>query len=175
MAVNNPNPFLQGGTKPTTKAQSVTPNTIIPPTNTAPLPGGQADDLFEIDLQEVQSNFIIPNDVYPVRCIEVEQSVSKAGNPMYVWTFTIINGEYAGRDFKSYTAVTPAAMWKVAETVIALGVGQVGQVVTFRRSEVINRECFALIEEQEDNQKNMRSQISKLFHPNDVTGMSKNA
>jgi hypothetical protein len=54
---------------------------------------------------------------------------------------------------KSWTAITPAAMWKVAETVIALGVGQAGQVVKFKRSDVLNKLCGLVVEEDEYNGK----------------------
>lgn len=131
----------------------------------APMPGGNASastDAFEVDLTNVQDNFKVPDGLYRVRCQEVEQSVSKGGNPMFVWTFVVVDGEYAGREFKVFTALTPAAMWKVAETVIALGVGQQGQVVKFKRSDVVGKDCGALIEENEYNGQ-VRSQISRVM------------
>ena len=57
---------------------------------------------------------------------------------------------------------TPAAMWKVAETVIALGIGQTGTTVKFKRTDVIGKECGALIEQTEYNG-NTRSQISRVM------------
>lgn len=131
----------------------------------APMPGTTSSagpDSFEIDLTEVQDNFKVPDGLYKVRCQDVEQSVSKGGNPMFVWTFAVSDGQYTGREFKVFTAITPAAMWKVAETVMALGVGQQGQVVKFKRSDVIGRECGALIEENEYNGQ-VRSQISRVM------------
>lgn len=135
------------------------------PSNPAPMPGASVpmgSDNFEIDLSEVQSGFTIPDGVYRVKCIEIEQTVSKGGNPMFVWTFEVSAGDYAGFQSKVFTALTPAAMWKVAETVQALGVGQTGQVVKFKRSDVINKECGALIGENEYNGQ-VRSQISRVM------------
>ena len=135
------------------------------PSNSAPMPGASVpmgSDNFEVDLSEVQSGLTIPDGVYRVKCIEIEQTVSKGGNPMFVWTFEVSAGDYAGFQSKVFTALTPAAMWKVAETVQALGVGQTGQVVKFKRSDVINKECGALIEETEYNG-NIRSQISRVM------------
>lgn len=134
------------------------------PTST-PMPGASASaapDSFEVDLTDVQDNFTVPDGLYKVRCNDVEQSVSKSGNPMFVWTFVVVEGNYTGREFKVFTALTPAAMWKVAETVKAMGVGQTGQVVKFKRSDVVGKDCGAQIEASEYNGQT-RSQISRVM------------
>lgn len=132
-----------------------------------PMPGAQSTgsiaDSFEVDLSDVQTNsFVIPDGNYKVKCVDIEQSVSKGGNPMFVWTFEISEGDHKGFQSKVFTAITPAAMWKVAETVQALGVGQSGSVVKFKRTDVINKECGALIEATEYNG-TTRSQISRVM------------
>lgn len=143
-------------------------NPFIPNGAPAPMPtpagGAPANDNFEVDLTGVEAGggFVIPDGIYKVRCIEVEQTVSKGGNPMFVWTFEVTEGEKAGFQSKVFTAITPAAMWKVAETVIALGVGQEGSVIKFKRTDVIGKECGALIEATEYNGTN-RSQISRVM------------
>lgn len=132
----------------------------------APMPGAttpaNAVDNFEVDLTDVSDGFTIPDGNYKVRCVDIEQSVSKGGNPMFVWTFEVSEGEHIGFQSKVFTAITPAAMWKVAETVMALGVGQTGSVVKFKRADVINKECGAVIEKSEYNGQE-RSQISKVI------------
>lgn len=150
MATNNP--FM---TKPT----------AAPAAKANPMPGSSVpmgSDNFEVDLSEVQSGFVIPDGIYKVKCIEIEQTVSKGGNPMFAWTFEISAGDQIGFQSKVFTALTPAAMWKVAETVEALGVGQTGQVVKFKRSDVINKECGAMFEQNEYNGQ-VRSQISRVM------------
>lgn len=147
------------------KANNPLINNTQPQATTAPLPNtGSATnaDMFEVDLSEVSTSSAIPEGTYKVRCIEVEQSVSQSGNPMFIWTFTIIEGEYQGKDYKVYTVTTPSALWKVAEVVTALGVGQSGQVVKFKRSDVLNKECGAVIEDSE-YQGTTRSQISRVI------------
>lgn len=129
----------------------------MPMPNQAPI-----QDAFEVDLTEVQSGFTIPDGNYKVKCIEVEQGVSKGGNPMFIWTFEISDGPHAGFQSKVFTAITPAAMWKVAETVVALGVGQQGEVVKFKRTDVLNKECGAVFESTEYNGQE-RSQISRVI------------
>ena len=149
----NNNPFLPGAGAP------------VPTTSGVPTPsmkGASLADTFEVDLTDVQDNFKIPDGTYKVKCIDIDQTVSKGGNPMFVWSFEVSEGDHAGFQSKVFTAITPAAMWKVAETVQALGVGQTGSVVKFKRTDVLNKECGALIEEVEYNGQ-MRSQISKVI------------
>ena len=79
-----------------------------------PMPTGFISEDFEVDLTDVQANsFTIPDGNYKVKCIEVEQSVSKGGNPMFVWTFEISEGDHKGFQSKVFTAITPAAMGKL--------------------------------------------------------------
>lgn len=147
--MSNNNPFM--------------PNSSAPAPMPMPTNGSVASDKFEVDLTNVQENsFTIPDGNYKVKCTEVEQGVSKAGNPQFIWSFEISEGNHLGFQLKSFTAITPAAMWKVAETVQALGVGQTGEVVKFNRSDVVGKECGALVEQSEYNG-NIRSQISKVM------------
>lgn len=142
-----------------------TGNKSAAPSNPTPMPGTSSSasaDNFAVDLTEVKSNFTIPDGLYKVRCTEIEQSVSKSGNPMFVWTFQVSEGEHAGHELKVFTAVTPAAMWKVAETVEALGIGQTGSVVKFKRSDVLNRECGAMVEASEYNGQS-RSSVTRVM------------
>ena len=137
----------------------------VPTAAPTPMPGSSVPagvDNFEVDLSEVKSGFVIPDGVYRVKCIEIEQTVSRGGNPMFAWTFEISAGEQAGFQSKVFTALTPAAMWKVAETVEALGVGQTGQVVKFKRSDVIGKECGAAFEQSEYNGQ-IRSSITRVM------------
>lgn len=145
-------------------------NPFMPSTTSAPMPGpggpsasaATSADEFAVDLTEVESSGLMPEGTYRVRCANVEQSVSKGGNPMFVWDFEVVGGDHAGRILKVFTAITPAAMWKVAETVVALGIGQTGSVVKFKRSDVIGKECGAVVEDTEYNG-NKRSQISRVI------------
>ena len=150
----NNNPFINGTATPNMGAGS------------APMPSQSSapnNDAFEVDLSDVQDqSYAIPDGTYKAKCIEVSQDVSKSGNPMFVWEFEITEGQYAGRTFKSWTAITPAAMWKVAETVIALGIGQQGQVVKFKRQDVLNKECGLVMEQDEYNGR-PTSRISRVI------------
>ena len=142
------NPFMPGVSAPTN---------AVPMGGTTPM-----NDSYEVDLSGVSDGFSIPDGNYRVKCVDIEQSVSKGGNPMFVWTFEVSEGDHRGFQSKVFTAITPAAMWKVAETVIALGVGQTGSVVKFKRADVIGKECGALIEKTDYNGQ-ARSQISRVM------------
>jgi len=136
-----------------------------------PMPGqasAPSNESFEIDLTDTaDSQYCIPDGNYKAKCIDVQQNVSKSGNPMFVWEFELVEGKYKGRTFKSWTAITPAAMWKIAETVVALGVGQSGQVVKFNRSDVIGKLCGLIIEEDEYNGKKS-SKIRSVISVDDI-------
>ena len=156
MATRN-NPFMPGAIAPMPGASA--------PAGNSPMPGQApaSADSFEVDLSNVEMNsFVIPDGNYRVRCVDIEQTVSKGGNPMFVWTFEVVEGDHKGFQSKVFTAITPAAMWKVAETVVALGVGQQGQMVKFKRSDVINKECGATFEQTEYNGKT-NSQIQRVM------------
>lgn len=117
---------------------------------------------FEVDLSKVQSSYTVPDGEYTLQLVGVEQGMSKAENPMYIWDFIIVDDpQYAGREFKVFTALTPSAMWKVAETVEALGIGAQGSVVRFTREQVISRRCKGIIEKTEYDGVE-RSQIQTL-------------
>lgn len=131
-------------------------------------------DTFEVDLTDVESSGLIPAGAYRAKCVNVEQSVSKGGNPMFVWDFELLEGDGRGRILKVFTAITPAAMWKVAETVIALGVGQTGEVVKFKRSDVLGKECGVTVEDTEYNG-NVRSQIQNVVSLSDLAKLKAQA
>jgi len=154
------NPFINNGTS--------APSPMPSPSGTV------SDDSFEVDLTGVEDQSNVPDGVYRVRCVNVEQSVSKGGNPMFVWDFEIAEGDRAGRVLKVFTAITPAAMWKVAETVQALGVGQTGSVVKFKRSDVVGKECGAVVEATEYNG-NVRSQIQRVVTLEDLAALKAQA
>lgn len=103
----------------------------------APLPGGfspygnQAasggpalSDDFVIDLSDVSSGSVdfIGAGRHLMYCSAVNNDVSQAGNPMIVFDFTVASGEYTGKTRKVYCALTEKAMWKLDETLRALGI-----------------------------------------------------
>jgi len=157
------NPLSMPGSAPMPGGAPATP-TQAPQAISAPMPGVPGSNLatvYDVDLTDVDSAFVIPDGDYVVSCVDIEQSISQAQNPMIIWTFAIKDGEHKGKEFKSFTALTAAAMWKVAETVAALGIGSVGTKVKFTRPDVVGRECIAKIEVGEYKSQK-RSQIANV-------------
>lgn len=77
-------------------------------------PGGDDDFVINLDGAELTSRNVVPGDYYAY-VSAIEKTMSKAGNPMIVWDITLYGGEYEGKTFKVYTALTPEAMWKFVE------------------------------------------------------------
>ena len=129
-----------------------------------------ADAVFEIDLSEQTDGMILPEGEYLGKVIDIEKTTSKAGNPMWVWTFTIVDGKYSGMEFKLFTALTPAALWKLSETLMALGIGGPGEKVKFEPKEVLNTLAVLHLVEDEYNGKK-RNSLDKISEP--ATGAGK--
>jgi len=123
-----------------------------------------ADAVFEVDLSEQTDGMILPEGEYLGKVIDIEKTTSKAGNPMWVWTFTIVDGKYSGMEFKLFTALTPAALWKLSETLMALGIGGPGEKVKFEPKEVLNTLAILHLVEDEYNGKK-RNSLDKISEP----------
>lgn len=127
------------------------------------------DDHFEVDLPEDDgSGFMVPEGDYIGCLVDLEKGFSQAGNPMWTWTFKLVQGEQEGREFKLFTALTPAAMWKVREVIEALGLGTAGKTSKWKKSDAIGRMCtLTMVDDEYQGVK--RSSINKTTpHPGGV-------
>lgn len=129
-------------------------------------PNAAEDDVFSVDLTDAQSSFQITPGTYPAKVIGVEKGLSKtSGNPMFTFTFVIMSGEFAGREFKNFCSLSPAAAFKLAEVVTALGLGVIGSTSSFTRNQAINKAVMLKIED-DTYQGEDRSTIKKVLpHP----------
>lgn len=82
------------------------------------------DEVIEITIPEgAESGQIPKGDQYIGRLMGVIQETSKgSGNPMLTWAFEMYEGEFAGMDFTMWTPLTDNAIWKLSDTLTALGV-----------------------------------------------------
>lgn len=139
--------------------------------------GAPNDDEFSVNLSEAPTGggYLIPDDDYPAVLVDLRKGFSKNGNPQWIWTFTIMSGDHAGKEFPLFTAIIPSALWKVAETVEALGLGKGGTVSKFAKSEALSRRCIISIRKDTYNGQE-RSSIAKVLpHPDGpgpVTGFN---
>ena len=118
------------------------------PYNNNPNPTG--NEVFEIDMGSAtvdDRRDPSPGD-YEATLSDLEKSFSKAGNPMWVWHFKLNGGSFTGYTYRYYTAVTPAAMWKVAQVVAALGLSQDGKTANFTKSDAIGKPALLRLEEE---------------------------
>lgn len=119
---------------------------------------------FSVDLSDVQG-FQIPAGDYPGKLLSVEYGKSKAGNPMFTWAFVIIGDKCAGKEFKTFTATTPQALWKVAEVLKALGMAAEGSVVKFKKEQVEGKRVLLRIEDTVYNDEPSSTIGKVLAHP----------
>lgn len=136
----------------------------------------ELDSEWEVDLSAVEATkkkpanddpkrYCIPDGEYAVRVTNVNKEESKAGNPMFVWDFEVCDGGHNGHSMRVWTAMTPAALWKLSETVEALGLGENGQAVKFSKQKALGRRALAQVTAEEYNSK-WNSKIQKLLpHP----------
>lgn len=134
-----------------------------------PLPGGiapqNAPEGYEEDFSVSEKEFQeMAEGSYSGRLVSLESTKSKAGNKMYVWTYVITKGENQGKEMINHTALTPNAMWKLKETLVALGVKPVDGVYNFVPSDVLNKDVTLDIELQEYEGQS-RPSISKVLPP----------
>jgi len=148
------------------------------PNLSTPTPfGAPNDDEFSVNLSEAPTGggYLIPDGDYPAVLVDLRKGFSKSGNPQWIWTFAIMSGEHAGKEFPLFTAIIPSAPWKVAETIEALGLGKGGTMSKFTKSEALLRRCVISIRKETYNGQE-RSSIAKVLpHPDGpgpVTGFN---
>lgn len=77
---------------------------------------------FSVNFSDVQSFEALPAGVYSVAIIDMEEvSSSPSGFPYFKVTMEILDGEFAGRRQWSNLSLSPKAMWKLQEALIAFG------------------------------------------------------
>ena len=133
-------------------------------TNPFGTPTTNLDNTFELDLTQVEQKVLLPEGEYIGKLIDIEKTTSKAGNPMWVWTFAVAAGPFAGEELKLFTAVTPAAMWKLTETLEALGLGKAGSIVKFTPADVLGVKAILHVQHDEYEGK-PRPSLNKITAP----------
>lgn len=109
---------------------------------------GESDDVFSVGVP-TDNGFRVQKGKQPLKLVDLGKSVSRANNPMWVWTFVVLLGKDAGRELKVFTALTAAAMWKLRETLAAVQVkgAEGGAAAKFKRSDVIGKYVMADVED----------------------------
>lgn len=178
---NAPDPGDKDAPTPEQEASGEdTPFTPEPPKSSKPsgLPGGGAakpgqqpiPETFEEDFTDEDGTGgfkLAEPGFHPAKIIDFEKSVSKSGNPTYVWQFLIIGGPSEGIEIKYWTSLLPQSRWKSVETLQAVGIPAAGSVVRFTKQDVIGRICILEIEQEEyDGKPNHK--VEKVHAPNEA-------
>lgn len=133
-----------------------------------------AEETFDADLPE-DTGFVIDADEVIGRVIDVEKGTSQSNNPMWTWFFAVNEGPHAGKELRTYTALTPAAMWKLREVCEALGLGEGGKTAKFTKKDAIGRLCVLNLEVQEYKGVKRSSIVSCTPHPDGAGTRAKTA
>ena len=96
-----------------------------------------------------QAPFITAGE-YPVRVEEVVKKTSSAGNEMYEWTLKGLKGEAKGKTFFFHTNLEPPdLLWKLRQTLVALGVKLTKGSMEIDRDELAGLTGTVIIEDDE--------------------------
>lgn len=129
-------------------------------------PVADEDEEFSVDCTEVAEGYRIEAGGYPAKLLSVSKEKSKSsGNDMFVWQFAIVGDKYGGKEFRVYTSLAPAALFKLAETVKAFGLPGAGSVVKFKKTDVEGKRVMLMIVDDTYNDE-PSSSVKKVFaHP----------
>ena len=125
------------------------------------------DETFETLIPEgAESGKIPAGDKYIGKIIGLRKETSSNDNPMWVWDFEIVEGDFAGMTFTQWTTLTNNSLWKLADTLTALGVDwEPGEPINFKRSEVLGTLCRLVIRDDK-YQGRETSKLDRLLpHP----------
>jgi hypothetical protein len=142
-------------------------------------PNAEDDGMFSILIPEgAESGKIEASDQYIGKLMTLTKSVSQGGKGNKMWTFgfQIVKGKYVGMDFQLYCPLVPNAMWKLADTLAALGVKYVpGKEINFKRSEVIGTLVRLIIGDgkTQDGSREISKLVGVLPHPDGAGKKSK--
>lgn len=112
-----------------------------------------ADESFELLIPEgAESGKIPAGDQYIGKLIDIAKDKSKEKQtPMWVLKFSIVKGKYKGMDFTMWLVLSPNALWKVADSLTALGVQwEPGTPMTFKAKEVLGTLVRLIIIDDKD-------------------------
>jgi hypothetical protein len=114
-----------------------------------------------------QDSKYAPPGQYLAKVVDIIKSRAKSsGNPMWVVSFVIVEGEFAGLDKDVHLAITPNAMWKVTETMMALGLADAsGGIINFKKTEVLNRGALIVLDDDMYRDRKTAKVTKVLPHP----------
>jgi hypothetical protein len=122
--------------------------------------------MLKLDFSDVKVIEVLPVGAYPVVVTNAEVQEGKE-YPYIAWEFTIEEGPAEGRKLWNNTSTSPKALWKLKETLLALGgdPAKLAAEVVFDPAEYVGARAVAIVnQEQRKDSDEMRNVVSKL-HP----------
>lgn len=130
----------------------------------------EIDEDFDLDLGDPGVTGLLPEGTYPAYLSDVIKGESQKGDPMWTWYFTPLTN-FSTNTLRLFTVLTPTAAWKVIETLVALGLGKMGEKAKFKKDDAIYRMCLLEITHEEYPKKSgtIRANINRVLpHPDGV-------
>lgn len=143
-------------------------------TNPFGTPGNNdaVNDEFSFDFTDYTDGYAVDNGDYDAKVIDMVQGTSKSsGNPMITVTYALVEGKYAGKEFKDFMVMTPAALFKVAAFCKAIGKPIEGKV-SLKKDECLNKRVVLRLKQEEYNG-TTNSKIDKVLPHADGPDMPK--
>lgn len=124
------------------------------------------DGEWDVDMEGVESSgggggFHIPEGKYKVKVKSIEKTVSKNDNDQFKWIFTGVEGKAKNKDFYYYTTLNAESLWKLKQTLEALGVDVPNSVMKVKRDEVVGLICLGDVIDDEYNNET-RSKLQRV-------------
>ena len=118
----------------------------------------------EVDFTNVstKSGLHIAEGEYGMKVLSADLGVSGAGNNQIEWVFKGIDGDAKNKTFYFYTPLVQQALWKLRQTLEALGVDTPDSVTDIDLDELVGLECTGIVEDDE-YQGQTRSKLVSLI------------
>lgn len=136
-------------------------------------PAVQEEEEFVVKFSELPSqqrnfseevrDFSVPNGVYLAKCINVEKTLSKAGNDQFVFTFLGVEKEAKARQFKLYAPATGPGTFRTKEVLQAFGLDVTTANLAFKRKEVLDKNVELKLEKDAPYNGKINSKIAKVL------------
>lgn len=91
----------------------------------------------------------IPEGDYRMKVESVKKAVSKSDNDMLAWQFIGLEGKAKNKRFYLYTTLTEESLWKLGQTLEALGQDIPDDEMDIDLDELIDLECIGTVIDEE--------------------------
>lgn len=119
-----------------------------------------------VDFSNVESFEPIPAGVYPATVVNQELRQSKDSEYDYInWELEISSGPFENRKLWTITSLSPKAVWKLQETLLAFGISDQeakSPEFEFEPGEFLGSECQAAVIQESYNGR-IQNRVEKLL------------